>query len=112
MNKYYGKIGFGETIETKPGVWELAITAIKPYYGEIFRQSKSYRTIGDKLNDDVEVSNQISILSDPYIMNHLKNIRYIEWLGSEWKITNIDIQYPRLVLTIGGEYNGPTTITT
>lgn len=106
MNKYYGKIGFSESSEVRPGVWEDAITE-KPYYGDVLRYSKSSSST-DKVIDDLRVSNQISILSDPYIMNHFRNLKYLEWLGTKWKVSDIEIQYPRLVLTIGGVYNGPT----
>lgn len=106
MNKYYGKIGFAESSEVRPGVWEDSIIE-KSYYGDVLRYSKSSGST-DKVIDDIRVSNQISILSDPYIMNHLTDLKYLEWLGHNWKVTDIEIKYPRLVLTIGGVYNGPT----
>ena len=104
MNKYYGNLGFAESVEVRPGVWENQIT-VKPYYGDAIRYSKSYN-VSEKVVDDVNISNQISIVSDPYVMNHFRNLKYLEWLGVKWKVTTIDIQYPRLLLTIGGEYNG------
>ena len=105
MNKFYGNLGFAETKEVRPGVWEDQIE-VKPYYGDVVRLSRTNGS-ADKIIDDINVNNQISILSDPYIMNHLRALKYLEWLGARWKITSVDIQYPRLVLTLGGEYNGP-----
>lgn len=104
MNKYYGNLGFAESVEVRPGVWENKITE-KPYYGDVIRFSKSYGS-ADKVVDDLNVSNQISILTDPYVMNHFQNLKYLEWLGVKWKVTTIDIAYPRLTLSIGGVYNG------
>lgn len=104
MNKYYGNLGFAESVEVRPGVWENQIVE-KPYYGDVLRYSKSYNT-SDKVVDDISISNQISIVTDPYVMNHFQKLKYLEWLGVKWKVTTIDIQYPRLVLSIGGEYNG------
>lgn len=104
MNKYYGNLGFAESVEVRPGVWENKITE-KPYFGDVIRYSKSYGS-ADKVVDDLNVSNQISILTDPYVMNHFQNLKYLEWLGVKWKVTTIDIAYPRLILSIGGVYNG------
>lgn len=104
MNKYYGNIGFAETIELRPGVWEEQITE-KPYYGDVLMYSKSSNS-SDKVIDDFSINNQISIVSDPYVMNHFRTLKYLEWMGIRWKVTSISIEYPRLVLTLGGEYNG------
>ena len=109
MDKYYGIIGFADSSEKRPGVWEDTITE-KPYYGDVMRYSKSSGS-SDKVIDDIRVSNQISILSDPHIMNHLQSLKYLEWLGAKWKVSDIEVKYPRLILTIGGAYNGPTADT-
>lgn len=103
--KYFGKVGFVYTEETVPGVWEEVQTE-KDYYGDVLRYSKSYQTTSEKVNDDVNFNNQISILTDPFAMNHFQDIKYLEWMGAYWKITSVEIQYPRLILTIGGVYNG------
>jgi hypothetical protein len=34
-------------------------------------------------------------------------MRYVEWMNARWKITSIDVKRPRVILTIGGVYNGP-----
>lgn len=107
MAKYYGVIGYAETVETSPGVWTEQITE-REYYGDILRNNRRLQT-NEKLNDDVTISNQISIVSDPYAYQNFHKIRYVSWMGTKWKVTSVDVQYPRLVLDLGGEYNGEQT---
>lgn len=102
--KYYDTLGFGDTEETSPGVWEEVIWERK-YPGEVIRNTRRWSR-GENMNDDFEISNEISIVADPYLRNNFHLLRYINWQGAKWKITNVSIQPPRLVLTIGGVYNG------
>lgn len=100
MSKWYGVIGFEETVETAPGVWEEQITK-RNYYGELRRNTRRLQST-EHLNDDITISNEISIVADPYARNHFHSIRYAEFNGAAWKITNVEEQFPRLVLTLGG----------
>ena len=102
--KFYGDIGFAVTEETRPGIWEPAITPRK-YYGDVMRFNSRYSQ-SSKVNEDVTISNVISIVADPFANQNLHNIRYIKYMGAKWRITNVEVQYPRLLLTIGGLYNG------
>lgn len=104
MAKWYGVIGYAETVETKPGVWEEQITK-KTYYGDVVRNTRRLQST-DQLNDNVNVTNEISIISDPFANENFYSMRFIEFMGAKWKITNVEVQYPRLILTIGGVYNG------
>lgn len=104
MAKWYGAIGYAEQVEKRPGVWVEEITE-RHYVGEILRNSRQLRS-SDQLNDDINVSNEISILSDPFAMQHFHTMRYVEFMGAKWKVSNINVQYPRLILTVGGLYNG------
>lgn len=109
MAKYYGKVGYAESVETKPGVWTDKITE-HLHSGDVIRMSRSLQA-GENLNDDLTVNNQISILADPFASQNFHAMRYINWMGANWKISKIDVQYPRLILTIGGVYNGQTAST-
>ena len=104
MAKYYGKIGYNESVETTPGVWEEKITE-RSYYGDVVRNARRLQST-DKVNDDVNVNNEISIVADPYAMNNFHSMRYVEFMGAKWKVSNVEVQYPRLILTLGGLYNG------
>lgn len=103
--KYYGTIGFAYTKEVESGIWEEQISERK-YYGDVIRNNRRYETT-DQLNDNITINNTISIIADPYAYDHFFAIRYLSWMGSLWKITNVEVQRPRLILTIGGVYNGP-----
>lgn len=104
MAKFYGSIGYAELVEVNPGIWEEQITE-KKYYGDLLRNSRRLQTV-DKLNDDINVSNEISIVADPYANQNFHLMRYVIFMGTKWKISNVEVQYPRLLLTIGGVYNG------
>ena len=104
MAKFYGMIGFAETVETVPGVWVEQITE-RPYFGDLTRNFRRLQT-ADQLNDNINVENNISIVSDPYANQNFHSIRYAEFMGTRWKISNVEVQYPRLILTTGGVYNG------
>lgn len=107
MAKFYGKIGYAETAETTPGVWTQRL--IERYYrGDIRRMVKRFED-GEKINDDLNVSNEISIISDPYAEQHFHQIRYVAWAGALWEVKSVTVERPRLRLTIGGVYNGKQT---
>lgn len=104
MNKWFGKIGFVDTVETSSGIWEEQVT-VREYRGDVIRNSRRLQST-DQVNDNVNISNQISILSDPYANDHIYSIRYAEFQGTKWKVSDVEVQYPRLILTLGGVYNG------
>ena len=105
MAKFFGEIGYGETVETSPGVWQDTIVEHK-YYGDVVRNTRKLRE-GDKVNDDLSVSNSISIVADAYANEHFFAIRYIRWAGTLWTVSDVEVQSPRLLLRLGGVYNGP-----
>lgn len=106
MAKFYGKIGFAETINSGGGVWKEEITE-REYFGDVLKNNRR-NTSGESIIDNLTLNNEISVLADPYADANFQNIKYISWMGSLWKVTNITIQRPRLILSIGGVYNGPT----
>ena len=103
MAKFYGSIGYAELVEVNPGIWEEKITERK-YDGDLIRNTRRLQT-SDKLNDDINISNEISIVADPYANQNFHSMRYVEFMGAKWKINNVEVLYPRLILTIGGVYN-------
>jgi hypothetical protein len=103
--KFYGKVGYGAPVETAPGVNSVVITEV-PYFGDVVRNSRVLRE-GDRVNDDLSVDNSISIVADAYAIQNIFAIRYVEWMGTLWVVSNVDIQSPRLLLRLGGVYNGP-----
>lgn len=110
MAKFYGEVGYGEAVETPQGsgVWVDKIVEHK-YYGDVIRNARSLDA-GERLHDDLTVSNSISIVADAYAREHFFAIRYIRWMGTLWKASNVEVQIPRLVIRLGGVYNGPSKV--
>lgn len=105
MNRWYGKVGYSETVEAPGGVWESKDT-VHEYYGDVKRSTSRWTTNPDSTNDDLTLSTQISIVADPFAIEKFYSMKWIEYLGVRWKITNVDPQPPRLILTLGEKYNG------
>lgn len=110
MAKWFGKIGYAVTVETDPGIWVEEITE-REYYGDVYRNTRNLQSSGS-VNDNINISNNISIVADPFANQNFHAMRYAEYMGTLWKISNIEAQYPRLILTIGGVYNGETPTAT
>lgn len=106
MPKFFGKVGFGMTQETSPGVWVDKITE-RNYRGDITKMVRRLEG-SEYLNDNLTVNNTISILADAFANENFFAIRYVQWAGARWKVSNVEVQRPRLILTLGEVYNGPT----
>jgi hypothetical protein len=105
MAKFYGVIGYGEPEEISPGVWEDVIVEAT-YYGDVVKASRKLQA-GAAINSDISVGNSISIVADAYANEHFFAMRYVEWSGTLWTISDVEVQSPRLLLRLGGVYNGP-----
>lgn len=104
--KYRGQIGFAEVVEKRPGV--RTTQPVEYWYsGEVLKRSIRYQN-GDSVNETISPQNQISILADAYARSHVGSMRYVKWMGTAWKVTDVTVQHPRLILTLGGPYNGAT----
>ena len=108
MAKFYGTIGYGESVETSPGVWEDRIIE-RPAYGDVTRNSRRLDN-GESLNDDLSVGNSISIVADAYASQHFFAMRYIRWAGTLWVVREVQVDRPRLILKLGGVYHGPQAV--
>lgn len=106
MARFYGRIGYGESVEAAEGVFSDEIVE-RSYYGDIIRNARNLRE-GENLNPDLSVQNSISIVADAYANEHFHAIRYVEWAGALWTVTSVEVQSPRLLLRLGEVYNGPT----
>lgn len=104
MAKFYGPIGYATQAETVPGVWSEVITE-REYAGDVIKNMSRIQG-SENLNDNLTVDNRLSILADSFAYANFYSMRYVEWMGTLWKIKSVDVQRPRLLLTIGGVYNG------
>jgi len=104
MLKYYGAIGFATEIETSPGVWEEQIIEHN-HRGDILRTSVNAQK-SENLNDNLVITNRVSIISNPFATENFFKIRYVTWMGVRWSVRSVTVQRPRLVLALGEVYNG------
>lgn len=104
MAKFAGKVGYRTTVDQGNGVHKPTITE-RLYMGDVVRNSRRFDN-AEKVNDNISVGNSISIVADPYALNHFFAIQYVEWAGARWIVSNVDVQSPRLILTLGDVYNG------
>lgn len=105
MAKFKGVIGFAESVEKEPGIYVEDIVT-RPYRGDILYNRRRLESSGG-VNSNINVSNEISILADAYATDHFHAMRYVEYGGAKWNVSNVDAtKRPRLVLTLGGLYNG------
>src|ERR1041384_7002481 len=107
MAKFYGAVGYGNSVETAPGVYEDVITEERQYFGDVVRNSRRLDT-DDKVNFDISVGNSLSIVADEHANTNFQAIRYARWAGNLWAVTSVEVRRPRLILELGGVYNGPT----
>lgn len=105
MARFYGIIGYGVSEETVPGVWSDVITE-RAYYGDVLNDLRA-TSPSEKVNDDVRLQNRISIVADPYAIGNYLRIKYVQWAGILWTVNSVDDERPRLILSLGGVYNGP-----
>lgn len=111
MARYSGKVGFAEQVETAPDVFEDVITERK-YRGDVERDSLRLDEVADKVNNDLSLGNSISLMIDSYGRDHFHAIRYIEWAGVLWTVRSAEVKHPRLIVRMGGKYNGPLPVST
>lgn len=107
MAKFYGPIGYSVSTEVRPGVWKDTIEE-RNYYGDLIRDTSRWTASQDSTNDDLTINNQISIVADPFAENNFHSMKYVRFMGANWKITSVEPRFPRLILSVGGVYSGPT----
>lgn len=108
MARFHGEVGYGTSVETPEGsgVYVDQITEYS-YFGDVIRNTKKLES-GEHLNNDISVGNSISIVADQFAIEHFFIIKYVRWAGVLWTVTNVEVKSPRLILSLGGVYNGPT----
>ena len=108
MARFYGTVGYGEPVESPPesGVWRDQIVEY-PYTGDVIRNTRKLEG-GEGLNDDINVGNSISVVADQFADANFFKIKYVRWMGVLWKVTSVEVRRPRLILSLGSVYNGPT----
>jgi hypothetical protein len=108
MARFFGVVGYGDSVESpdESGVWVDTVTEYS-YFGDVIRNYRKLNGV-ETLNDDISVSNSISIVADEYAIDHFFKIKYVEWMGVLWTVSTVEVRSPRLILNLGSVYNGPT----
>lgn len=104
MAKFHGNIGFAEQVKTAPGVYGEQIVE-REYYGDVINSFFNARATSETTNDELGISNRISIVANDYAFKNFQFMKYVVFMGVKWHITNVEVRYPRLELSIGGVYN-------
>ena len=105
MARYSGLVGFVQTDRVRPGVSQEVVVERGPYFGDVKRASLTVQQ-GDSVNPDLRLTNQIEIVADAYASENIFAIRYVVWAGTPWTVAEVTVQRPRLILRLGGVYNG------
>lgn len=105
MARFAGKIGFARTAEstTKPGIWDDEIIE-RTYYGDINRRTFRNKSASG-INDNLTISSEVSVVADLFASDNYHLVRYVEYRGVKWKVSSVDLQPPRLILTLEEVYN-------
>lgn len=106
MARFHGMVGFVTYLEKTPGL-DVEKPVEREYFGDVTRISKRMEQ-GQKVNADLTINNQISIVADQYARDNLFAIRYVSWMKTNWQVVSAEVVYPKINLTLGGVYNGPT----
>lgn len=103
--KWMGTVAYDEQVlsEVEPDVWESTPKTVQ-YFGDVLKNNKTNQGSDSSTNGDISVNNQISVLADPYLMNNFYKILWVTFGGAKWKVSSVDVQPPRLVLTLGSLY--------
>jgi hypothetical protein len=109
MARFFGEVGYGASVETPEGsgIWKEVITEV-PYQGDVIRSVRNLQGAG--VNEDISVTNSISVVADPFAIENFLNIKYVRWMGKLWTVTSVESRLPRLILSLGSVYNGPTPV--
>lgn len=106
MAKYSGKIGFVKYIEDDYSVYSEKVIE-KPYTGDVLQNYRRNEPGSDQMNEHLKINNEISIVANRFAIENFSYMRYATYLGTKWQITSAKIESPRIILTLGGVYNGP-----
>ena len=104
MTRYFGKVGFVMTVETDPGVWE-PVEQSREYFGDVISNARRWSAKTDSTNDNLAISNQVSIVADAFALDNMGAIKWAEFGGARWKVSHVNVEFPRLVLTLSELYS-------
>lgn len=100
--KWFGQIAFTVQSENEAGITTETLV-IRDYYGDLLKVYKNDEN--NQVNLNFNVRNRISVLADPFAMNTFHSIAYITFMGAKWRVSGVEVQFPRLLIDLGDVYN-------
>lgn len=97
-------VGYRESVLLAPGSYGEKIVE-RPLRGTVEKLSQKME-MGEKVNNDLSINNTLSLVADAYAREHFAAIVYVAWMGSLWTVSSVKVERPRLILQMGGIYNG------
>lgn len=111
MARFFGKVGYAATVEDPAGSGVYKKQTVEfDYQGDVIRNSRQLED-GEKVNNDISLGNSISVVADEFAVANFRDIKYVVWMGERWTVTTVEVRAPRLILSLGGVYNGPEVAT-
>lgn len=109
MARFFGEVGYGDSVENpeNSGVWVDTIIE-HSYYGDVIRNTRNLEE-KENVNSNITVENKISVIADEYAFEHFFNIKYVRWAWVLWTVSSVEVKSPRLILSLGSVYNGPSS---
>lgn len=104
MTRFFGEVGYVTT--TRSGGVSEYIATERQYYGNELRSLRYFRQ-GESILGEVSQQTRISVLADGYMLENYYDIRYLMKAGVAWTVSSVEVERPRLILTLGDRYNGP-----
>lgn len=104
MTRFFGKVGYSHPVRSN-GVVEDVITE-HSYAGDELRNTR-YFAQGDTVLGKVTFQTRISVIADAFALENYRDIVYVNWEGTLWIVESVTTERPRLILLLGGKYNGP-----
>jgi hypothetical protein len=98
MARFAGFVGYVTQVESVPGVWS-PVENPKYMRGDVIRQSSTSQ------NGDISLNHRVSLIGDSYTFNNYYNIKWVEIGSAKWSVTSVEIQRPRVIITLGGLWN-------
>jgi hypothetical protein len=108
--RFSGAVGYATSTESAPGVWKEIITE-RTYYGDVIRNTRRLEPpslVPPERNSNIALEHSIAIVADAEAYEKYLQMRYVTWDGIKWTIISVEVRRPRLILTVGGQWDGDT----
>lgn len=100
-------LGFSEkNKEVRPGVWKMQPEEVT-HRAKLLTYNKDYDS-GEEVNDDLKLRNRYEIVMKDKKLDY-QDMRYVIVKGTKWKVSALEFLEVRIIITLGGVYNGGQT---